>query len=201
MNDHFDSQEAANIWRSQATEGVTFPVDEIRRRIERWKARARLQRIVGRWTAVVNLLVICAVGLFYENPFTVWLRVASLVLWFVWGMQLTGAGSWMLAFPPKLFLTLELDATPQPCLEFYRIYVKELERRHNSIRIGLRATPVWGLLGPVFVLVASRVKNPSAAIFLGATLMVFAIVWYIHLKREYPRIQREIDELKNPAAS
>lgn len=194
MNDSFDNSEAGNIWRNQTTEGITLSASEIRKRVEHLKSKSRRERLIRISAATAGLLTWIGMLLLGDNPFRVWFYVAGMVSYMVLLTQLPGmAASYLFS---KRLVTLELTSRSKPCLDFYQ---KEMELRRASLRDSRTSMAIAGLVGLFLLLFGSRdlSRDPLIAICLGLSMMIAAILWYYRMKRDSPRIQREIEELES----
>jgi hypothetical protein len=185
MNGNPEPNDARRIWLSQTTEGITPPVEEVRRRAARSRAKARRARLTAIVAVAVNFIAVAAVLVAPSgHPARPWLealQLASLVLWFFYFTP-QQAAEW------NRLLTLDLDSKRSPCLDFYR---RELVIRRDRYRWNLKAVPLVVILLVPFVL---RRYLVQAAIMSGL-LLVFLTIAYVRKKRDVPRIQAEIADL------
>jgi hypothetical protein len=184
MNGNPEPNDARRIWLSQTTEGFTPPIEEVRRRAARSKAKARRARLTAIVAVTVNFIAVAAVLVAPSgHPARPWLEALQLVSLVVWFIYFTPeqAAEW------NRMLTLDLDSR-RPCLDFYR---RELVIRRDRYRWNLKVVPLVGILLVPFVY---RRYLAQAAILLGLAAAFF-IIAYVRKKRDVPRIQSEIADL------
>jgi hypothetical protein len=184
MNGNPEPNDARRIWLSQTTEGITPPIDEVRRRAARSRTTARRARLTAIVAAAVNFIAVAAVLVAPSgHPARPWLEALQLVSLVVWFIYFTPeqAAEW------NRMLTLDLDSR-RPCLDFYR---RELVIRRDRYRWNLKVVPLVGILLVPFVY---RRYLAQAAILLGLAAAFF-IIAYVRKKRDVPRIQSEIADL------
>jgi hypothetical protein len=190
MND-----DISEIWRDQATAGVEISLEEVRKRVRRSKARTRRMGIIGMTAVIGNLLLMVTdLVFFYQSPLSPWFKVGQIALWLVAGRYL---GRSVIADPGRI-LTLNLGGPSTPCLSFYR---QQLQAHRDSLRQGRGITFGAGICGLILSVLASAYphfgRHPEALLPLGLVLMIGGFLWYALLRREYPRIQAELDELES----
>jgi hypothetical protein len=185
MNGNPEPNDARRIWLSQTTEGITPPVEEVRRRAARSRAKARRARLTAIVAVAVNLIAVAAVLVAPSgHPARPWLealQLTSLIVWFIYFTP-EQAAEW------NRMLTLGLDSKRSPCLDFYR---RELVIRRDRYRWNLKVVPLVGIL--LVPLLLRRYLAQAAILFVVSA--VFFIIAYVRMKREVPRIQSEIAEL------
>ena len=185
MNGNPESNDARQIWLTQTTEGITPPVEEVRRRAARSRAKARRARLTAVVAAAVNLVAVAAVLIAPSgHPLRPWLEALQLVSIIAWFIYFTPeqAAEW------NRLLTLDLDSKRRPCLDFYR---RELVIRRDRYRWNLKVVPLVGILLVPFVY---RRYLAQAAILLGLATAFF-IIAYVRKNRDVPRIEAEIADL------
>ena len=188
MNDSFDPQDPLNVWRQQATDGLTITAGVIQKRALHSKARARRRDNVRKGAAVLALLGWIGMILVGDSPYDVWFKVIGVVAYVVLLTQMPGMAAEYAS--SRFLVTVDLTSTPLTCVDFYR---KQLEVRRDSLPHGSTALLYVVLLGVALNFLG---PNRSIAVPMGLALMVFGTAWYWHMRREIPRIQMEIDELE-----
>ena len=185
VNGKHEPDDAKELWLTQETDGVTIPVEEMRRRVERSSAMARRTRLTAAAAAGINLLAVASQLLVPSpHPLRPWLfavQVLSLVVWFLYFTP-SQAAEW------NRLLTLDLASNRSPCLNFYR---RELGIRRDRYRENFRIILLIGILLVPFLL---RRYLVQAAILFGLSLAFF-LVAYVRMKRELPQIRVEIADL------
>jgi hypothetical protein len=130
---------------------------------------------------------------FFQSPLSPWFKAVQIVIWVIVGRYM---GRSVIADPGRI-LTLNLGARSTPCLSFYR---QQLQAHRNSLRQGRGITFGAGICGLILSVLTSAYphfgKHPEALLPLGLVLMIGGFLWYALLRREYPRIQAELDELE-----
>ncbi len=184
MNDNFDR--ALDIWQKQTTGGIVLSPDEIRRRVARSRLRIRRRRTIGGVTGVIALLTAIASVLLLDTAAIIWLRAIQVLTWVV-----------LLGIGPRLYeerrhiLSLGLAAKPVPCLDFYRL---ELERYRDTLR------PIPWLMTIVSVsglaLATFAPVHRSTVVPLGLLMILVALVAYVRMRWQAPRIQSELEDLR-----
>ena len=188
MNDDF-----SELWQSQSTGGTRISLEEVRKRVQRLKAKTARMRTLAMAAAVGNMLLIVVDDVFFfENPLGIWFRAAQIVIWIIWLRYLARS-----VIPaPSRVLPLNLRSNSTPCLNFYR---QQLQTHRNSLRQGRGVTCGAGVVG-VFLIALSSVyrigRHSEVFMPLGIVLSVGGFAWYLLLRREYPRIQAELEELE-----
>ena len=190
MSDSFDPLEPLNVWKQQATDGLTMTARVIRKRALHSKARARRQDNVRKGAAILGLLC-WSIGMILvdDSPYDAWFKVIAVVAYAVLLIQMPGMAAEHAS--RKLLITLDLTSTPVPCVDYYR---KQLEVRRDSVPHGSAALLYVVLLGVAALKFLG--PNRSIAVPIGLALVVIGAAWYWHMRREIPRIQMEIDELE-----
>jgi hypothetical protein len=184
MND--DSNNAADIWQKQTTEGLVLSPDEIRRRVERSRLRVQRQRTICGVAAGIMLLNSIAIVMFMDTSAVTWLRGLQALVWVV----LLGIGPQVYE-ERKQLLTLGLTSSPVPCLDFYQ---RELERHRDSLRPIpwlMICISVFGLALATFV-----PKHRSTAVPVGILMIIIAVVFYARMRWQAPGIERELQDLR-----
>jgi amino acid transporter len=201
VNTNLRSQQV-EIGKSHSTVEMPVSLDEIRKRADRLAAKMRNEARI-RHTAIYVWALSGISGTFLiGTPHFAWFLLVQLASIMVWASQLPGVGAasrraytlstsdWVQA--------LNLDSTAisksASGLDFYQ---KNLELRRANLRPGLIATPIMGLLGLVITLLPMLYvsKRPWLELPMGISIMIFGIASYIHIRRELPTVQRELDEL------
>jgi hypothetical protein len=184
MKDNFGA--ASDIWQKQMTEGPILSAEEIRKRVSRSRVRVQRRRTICVVTSVVLVLSASGSLLFIDTPAARWLRAIQLLTWIV----LLGLGP-QLYDERRQLLSLGLAATPAPCLDFYQ---RELERYRNSLRPIPWLMTILSALG--LALATFTPRNRSTVVPLGVLMVVVALAWYLRVRWQTPKIQRELEDLR-----
>jgi hypothetical protein len=177
------------LWRSQATAGIAISADEMRQRAVRSRMRENRERVirigaVSVWilTTVLELLFLAPV-----DPLRGWLngvKLLSIVVWFAF------SGPQALERPLIIGLDLGSRLGATSCMDFYR---KQLLERRDRLRRQYKGVPILGVFAVAFTVFGARYRE--LAMIFGALLIVVLAVLYLRLRREYPRVQTELEEL------
>jgi hypothetical protein len=202
VNDNLHNQEQVEIGKSRSTVEMRVSLSEIRRRAERLAAKMQNEARIRHTAVYVWALSGISGTFFVGTPHFVWFLVVQLASIMVWASQLPGVGAasrraytlstsdWVQA------LNLDSMSVSKSAsgLDFYQ---KNLELRRANLRPGLIATPIMGLLGLVITLLPMFYvsKRPWLELPMGISIMIFGIASYIHIRRELPTVQRELDQL------
>jgi hypothetical protein len=91
--------------------------------------------------------------------------------------------------------TLNMLAGSTPCAGFYRA---ELEYRLKSLRIERVLAIVFMPGGALFAsLTFLRTdKDPLPILIAGAAVMIAGLIWYLHIRRETPRVEEELKDVQ-----
>lgn len=194
MQNEISPDDARNVWTNQPEEGGKMPLDEIRRKANKFEGRIR-RRNLAEYLAILFLLAFVVLGL-YGNlmPRTSLGYLAgglTVAAGLFVGYQLWRRGS---------ARSLPEDCGLKCCIEFHRT---ELERQRDLLH------RIWSwYLGPfVPAMLMSLVATAAAhkppfphhglpfGVVLATLSLVFFWVWKVNHRAER-RLQRQIDELE-----
>jgi hypothetical protein len=196
MPDEFRLNDPKKIWQRQPTEPIKMPLDEIRRKAQKFQTKSRLKVLA----AIVIGLFLCVA---FARMSAVVQDVIPRIGWGVmslWGLYgAYAAYKWI--WPRRL----AEDATLGTSLDFYR---SELERRRDYERhIWRRSGLIYCFAGVALALIPELIpalETPrlllKAAPFFVLLVLWFVLFFYIR-KRNRLNLQREIDELNAVAKS
>lgn len=176
------------LWRSQATADIAISADEMRQRAVRSRTKERRERAIRIGAVCVwGLTTVLELLLWPGGAMRGWLngiKLISIVTWFAMSGPQALEGPFIIG----LDLGRRLGATS--CLDFYR---KQLLERRDRLRRQFKSVPILGVFAVAFTVFGARYRE--LAVVFGALLIAVSVVFFLRLRREYPRIQTELEEL------
>jgi hypothetical protein len=163
-------------------------IDQIRQRARRSKKRERRDQTVRIGAAMLWILsAVASLMLGFPHPLRGWIngiQLLAIVVWFAF------SGPQALERPVVMGLQLASNLGATSCLDFYR---RELLERRERLRRNFKSVPILAVFAVAFTVFGANYRDLAA--FFGSLLIVVLLVLYARLRREYPKIQAELEEL------
>ena len=186
----FPRKDSREIWQSQSTETFKMPLEQLRRKAEERRSKARFE-------ALVSIVIGLALCIFFAWTFatahdlTVRLGFAVLTVWCLYVPY--QAYKWIWPVRP------EPDLTPTTTLQSYK---NLLQKRRDYVRhVWRRAGLTFCFLGLALIIVPELIKalaSPRLALNVLPVLVVLVIwcaLFFPQMKRRLRKLEQEIREL------
>lgn len=191
MPDNLSMNDPRDIWQNQTTEAFKMSADQLRRKMERWRWRARagvlLSIVIG-----FGLSTAFALRFARTHETAPRLGLVVLILWCLYFAYQSFHWTWPRRLPP--------DPAVNTSLEFYR---SQLEKRRDYNRhIWRRAGLTFCFLGLALFLTPALIQAFGAPRLFGKMMPFFALlaIWIVLFRfmgrRTRRKLQAEIDELR-----